>query len=108
MTEKKDNKFYWSAGVTKNEVIESLNDNGPSVYRNQFNRQALVLVTLVCLIGLSLLFFISQPKLKSYLEIFLLAIVLLLYTQLMNLSYLMKLYYYQHLMHLYPNLLMRI
>ena len=32
MTEKKDNKFYWSAGVTKNEVIESLNDNRPSVF----------------------------------------------------------------------------
>ena len=82
MTEKKDNKFYWSAGVTQNEVIKSLNDNGPSVYRNQFNRQALVLVTIVCLIGLSLLFFISQPKLKSYLEIVFLAIVLLLYFQL--------------------------
>jgi len=82
MTEKKDNMFYWSAGVTKNEVIKSLNDNGPSVYRNQFNRQALVLVTIVCLIGLSLLFFISQPKLKSYLEIVFLAIVLLLSFQL--------------------------
>ena len=32
MTEKKDNKFYWSAGVTENEVIESLNDNRPSVF----------------------------------------------------------------------------
>ena len=82
MTEKKDNKFYWSAGVTKNEVIKSLNDNGPSVYRNQFNRQALVLVTIVCLIGLSLLFFISQPKLKSYLEIVFLAICLRLSSQL--------------------------
>ena len=79
MTEKKDNKFYWSAGVTKNEVIASLNDNRPSIFRNQINRRALVLVTIVCLISLSLLVFIAQAKLKSYLEICLLAIVLLLY-----------------------------
>ena len=82
MTEKKDNKFYWSAGVTKNEVIASLNDNRPSIFRNQINRRALVLVTIVCLISLSLLVFIAQAKLKSYLEICLLAIVLLLYFQL--------------------------
>ncbi len=82
MTDKEGNKYYWSAGVTKNEVIESLNDNRPSIFRNQFNRRALVLVAAVCLVGLSLVFCIAQPKLKSYLEIVLLLIVLLLYFQL--------------------------
>jgi len=82
MTDKKDNKFYWSSGVTKNEVIESLNDNRPSIFRNQFNRRALVLVSVVSLVGLSLVFCIPQPKLKSYLEIVLLFVVLLLYFQL--------------------------
>ena len=82
MTDKKGNKFYWSAGVTKNEVIESLNDNTPSRFRNQFNRRALVLFTAACLIGLSFVFFIDQPKLKSYSEIVLLVLVLLLYFQL--------------------------
>jgi len=82
MTDKKGNKFYWSAGVTKNEVIESLNDNKPSRFRNQFNRRALVLFTAACLIGLSFVFFIDQPKLKSYSEIVLLVLVLLLYFQL--------------------------
>lgn len=56
MKDKKDNKFYWSAGVTKNEVIESLNDNRPSIFRNQANRRALVLVAIVCLFSLSLVF----------------------------------------------------
>jgi hypothetical protein len=82
MADKKGNKFYWSAGVTKNEVIESLNDNTPSRFRNQFNRRALVLFTAACLIGLSFVFFIDQPKLKSYSEIVLLVLVLLLYFQL--------------------------
>jgi hypothetical protein len=82
MTDKKGNKFYWSAGVTKNEVIESLNDNTPSRFRNQFNRRALVLFTSACLIGLSFVFFIDQPKLKSYSEIVLLVLVFLLYFQL--------------------------
>lgn len=82
MKDKKDNKFYWSAGVTKNEVIESLNDNRPSIFRNQANRRALVLVAIVCLFSLSLVFCIPQPKLRSYAEIVLLAIVLLLYFQL--------------------------
>ena len=82
MTDKKGNKFYWSAGVTKNEAIESLNDNKPSRFRNQFNRRALVLITAACLIGLSFVFFIDQPKLKSYSEIVLLVLVLLLYFQL--------------------------
>ena len=82
MTDKKGNKYYWSAGVTKNEVIESLNDNRPSRFRNQFNRRVLVLFTAACLIGLSFIFFIAQPKLKSYLEIVLPVIVFLLYFQL--------------------------
>jgi uncharacterized membrane protein YfcA len=82
MTDQEGNKYYWSAGVTKNEVIESLNDNRPSIFRNQFNRRALVLVAAVSLVGLSLVFCIPQPKLKSYLEIVLLLIVLLLYFQL--------------------------
>ena len=69
MTEKKDNKFYWFSGVTKQEVVESLNDSRPSIFRNQFNRRALI-------------FCILQPKLKSYAEIILLAIILLLYFQL--------------------------
>jgi hypothetical protein len=41
-----------------------------------------VLFTAACLIGLSFVFFIDQPKLKSYSEIVLLVLVLLLYFQL--------------------------
>ena len=82
MTEKKDNKFYWFSGVTKHEVLESLNDSRPSIFRNQFNRRTLVLITVVCLICFSLIFCILQPKLKSYAEIILLTMILLLYFQL--------------------------
>ena len=79
MNEKTDKKFYWVEGVTKKEVINSLNDNKPSIFRNQRNRRILVALTSVCIVFLGLVIFIEHPKLKSYVEICLIAIVLLVY-----------------------------
>ena len=79
MNDKTDKKFYWVEGVTKKEVINSLNDNKPSIFRNQINRRILVALTSVFIVFLGLVIFIEHPKLKSYVEICLIAIVLLVY-----------------------------
>ena len=79
MNEKTDKKFYWVEGVTKKEVINSLNDNKPSIFRNQRTRRILVTLTSVFIVFLGLVIFIEHPKLKSYAEICLIAILLLVY-----------------------------
>ena len=79
MNDKTDKKFYWVEGVTKKEVINSLNDNKPSIFRNQRNRRILVALTSVFIVFLGLVIFIEHPKLKSYVEICLIAIVLLVF-----------------------------
>jgi hypothetical protein len=82
MSAKKENKFYWSSGVTRDEVVKSLNDEKPSVFRNQWHRRLLTLFTAVWLVGMSCTVFLPHPKLKSYLDILLLAISLVLYMQM--------------------------
>lgn len=82
MIDTKEKKFYWSSGVTRQEVVGMLNDEKPSVFRNQLNRRLLTLVTLICLVCMSLTVFVVQPKLKSYLDIVLLTASLFLYFQL--------------------------
>jgi len=39
MREKPEKKFYWSTGVTRDEVVKSLNDNRHSALRSQTNRR---------------------------------------------------------------------
>jgi hypothetical protein len=82
MGEKKEKKFYWSSGTTRDEVVSSLNDERPSLLRNQRNRRILTLVTAIWMVCMSVTVFVSQPKLKSYLDIVLLAGSLFLYFQL--------------------------
>jgi hypothetical protein len=82
MTVKKEKKFYWSSGVTRDEVVKSLNDDKPSVFRNQWHRRQLTIFTAVWVMGMSCTVFLSQPKLKSYLDFLLLAVSLVLYLQL--------------------------
>lgn len=82
MNEKTDKKIYWVEGVTKKEVMNSLNDNKPSIFRNQRNRRMLVGFISLLIVGLALVGFIEQTKLRTYLEIFLFAVFLLLYFSL--------------------------
>ena len=82
MSEKNGKKFYWVEGITRDEVVRSLADNSPSVFRNQKNRRILILLTSFLIIVLALTVFIEQPKVRSYLEIATLASVLILYFKL--------------------------
>lgn len=77
-----DKKFYWSTGITRSGVIQSLNDTRHSVFRNQSNRKWLVLLTAIVLIVMVFTAYIPQTKLRSYLDIFLMAYVMLAYFQL--------------------------
>ena len=79
MNDKNDKKFYWVEGVTKTEVISSLNDTKPSIFRNQRNRKILVAMISVLIICFALIILIEQPKLKSYVEISLLAVAIVIY-----------------------------
>ena len=82
MNEKTDKKIYWVEGVTKKEVISSLNDNKPSIFRNQRNRRILVGFISLLIVGLGLVGLIEQTKLRSYSEVFLFAVFLLFYFSL--------------------------
>ena len=82
MSEKSGKKFYWVEGVTRDEVVRSLADKSPSVFRNQKNRRILILFISFLIIVSALSIFIEQPKVRSYLEIATLASVLILYFKL--------------------------
>jgi hypothetical protein len=82
MSEKSEKKFYWVEGITRDEVVRSLADNSPSVFRKQKNRRILILLISFLIIVLALSVFIEQPKVRSYLEIATLASVLILYFKL--------------------------
>jgi hypothetical protein len=79
MNEKTDKKIYWVEGVSKSEVLKNLNDTRPSIFRNQLIRRILVASIAVFIVGFGVVVFIEQPKLRSYSEIFLFAVFLLLY-----------------------------
>jgi hypothetical protein len=82
MNDKKEKNFYWSTGVTRNEVIQSLNDNSHSVLRTQSNRRKLVVFTTLVLFVMAFTTYIPQPKFRSYLDIVLIAYVLWAHFQL--------------------------
>jgi serine phosphatase RsbU (regulator of sigma subunit) len=79
MTDQTDKKIYWLEGVTKKEVIESLTDAKPSIFRNQKNRKVLVAMLSLSIILLSMTIFIEQPKIKSYAEFILMAAIVIFY-----------------------------
>jgi hypothetical protein len=71
----RNNKFYWFEGVTRNEVIKSLNDTSPSYLRSQATRRKLVIGASSILLALVLpgLLTAYMPttdliKLASYIE----------------------------------------
>lgn len=82
MNEKKEKNFYWSTGVTRNEVIQSLNDNSHSVWRNQPSRRKLVALTALLLFVMVCTNYIPQLKLSSYLDIVLMVYALWAHFQL--------------------------
>ena len=82
MSQKPEKKFYWSTGVTRDEVVKSLNDTRHSALRSQSNRRWLVSLTAIALTVMAFTTYIPQPKVRSYLDIFLMAIVLVAYFQL--------------------------
>jgi len=82
MSQKPEKKFYWSTGVTREEVVKSLNDTRHSALRSQSNRRWLVSLTAIALTVMAFTTYIPHPKVRSYLDILLMAIVLVAYFQL--------------------------
>ena len=82
MAENKPRRFFWFEGVTRDEVERSLNDTRPSALRRQGPRRALVAIAGVVIAALALAIFIPHVKLKTYTELPLLAICLVLYLSL--------------------------
>jgi hypothetical protein len=80
MEAKREKRFYWVEGVTRDEVVRSLSDRRPTRLREQGMRRALV----VGYAALALLLTASQVwmdwrKGRSYIEIFALGGLLVLY-----------------------------
>lgn len=79
---KPKDRFYWHEGVSRSEVVRSLADQRPSRLRQQGPRRALVLGTAGVIAALALTVFITQVKFKTYSEILLLVLGLVLFFQL--------------------------
>lgn len=82
MRDKSEKKFYWVEGVSRDEVVRSLSDTQPSIFRSQKNRRILILLIAFLMVVSGLTLFMPQPKVSSYLEIITLASVLILYFKL--------------------------
>jgi hypothetical protein len=82
MAENKPRRIFWFEGVTRGEIERSLNDTRPSALRRQGPRRALVATTAVVIAALALAIFIPQVKVKTYTELPLLAMCLVLYLNL--------------------------
>jgi hypothetical protein len=61
----KEKKFYWSTGVTRSEVIQSLNDTRHSVFWVQSNRRWLVTLTALALFSMACVLFAYVQLRKS-------------------------------------------
>ena len=79
---KAKNRFYWHEGVSRSEVERSLSDQRPSRLRQQGPRRLLVVGTALVIATLALTIFITQTKFRSYSEIGLMVLGLMLYFQL--------------------------
>lgn len=85
MTEPKQtpkNRFYWLEGVSRSEVEKSLADRRPSRLREQRPRRMLVGAVALVIVALVLTLFITQDKVRSYLEVLLALAGVVLYLQL--------------------------
>jgi len=71
----KKKRFYWIEGVTRREVEKSLNDQRPSLFRQQRPRRTLVVVGAISILGLALNAFVPGVKLASYLEVMMLILI---------------------------------
>lgn len=80
MEAKREKRFYWVEGVTRDEVVRSLSDRRPTRLREQGTRRALVMgyAALVLLLSASQVW-MDWRKGQSYTEIFALAGLLVLY-----------------------------
>jgi len=82
MNDRKPRRFYWFEGVTRDEIERGLNDTRPSALRRQAPRRQLVVATAFMTAALAVSIFIPQVKLQSYVEIALLAGILIAYFML--------------------------
>lgn len=82
MSESNKNRFYWVEGVTRSEVVRSLEDRRPTRLRDQSVRRALVIITGLFGLVLAGSRMISGDKLRTYLEFILMAGMLYLYLTL--------------------------
>jgi len=82
MSKIEKNKFYWVEGVTRDEVIRSLEDHRPTRLRDQRVRRWLVGINCVLITLLAGSNLITGNKLRSYLEAAGFAALLYLYLTL--------------------------
>lgn len=75
-------RFFWFEGVSRSEVEKSLSDRRPSRLRDQGPRRWLVLTSALVMAALLLTVFITQNKLKTYSEVLLIVLGLVLQFQL--------------------------
>jgi hypothetical protein len=75
-------RFYWLEGVSRSEVEKSLADRRPSRLRDQGPRRWLVLTSALVMAALLFTVFITQNKLKTYSEVLLIVLGLVLHFQL--------------------------
>ena len=80
MGAEREKRFYWVEGVTRDEVVRSLSDQRPTRLRERGVRRALVVVYSGLVVLLPVIeVWIPGRKVRSYLEIFALAGLFLLY-----------------------------
>lgn len=71
-----EKNFYWVEGVTRKEVMKSLNDNNTSKFRFQRNRKILATIISLSLVISGLTVFMDINTFRTYLEMALMATIL--------------------------------
>lgn len=72
-------RFYWLEGVSRGEVVRALSDHRPSPLRRQAPRRLLVLSAALVMTALALTVFINETKFRTYSEVILMVLGLVLF-----------------------------
>lgn len=76
------NRIFWLEGVTEREVVKSLDDTTPSRLRSRQVRRRLVTFTTAVALGMGVLAWMPDDKLRSYLEFAGIAALIVMYLTL--------------------------
>jgi hypothetical protein len=72
-------RFYWYEGVTRGEIVRALSDRRPSPLRRQGPRRLLVLSAALVMTALAFTVLINDTKFRTYSEVILMVLGLILY-----------------------------